>query len=174
MAETLFDIAGKRFRIALRRNGDGYAATVDGRPVSFTVEEAGPGLVAVRLGRDRYVFQVDPPPPSEGAPSARPGDAGILRWRGRPLPYRVASAGDRPAATAADPVVRAHMPGLLVRVAVSPGDVVKPGDLLAILEAMKMQNEIRAKAGGRVAEVNVRAGQTLEAGAPIARIEPVA
>ena len=56
----------------------------------------------------------------------------------------------------------APMPGLIVSVAVAAGDEVKAGDELAVLEAMKMENALRAERNGVVAKVNFKAGQSVE------------
>ena len=58
----------------------------------------------------------------------------------------------------------APLPGKISRVAVRPGDAVSAGDILLVIEAMKMENEFRAAAGGTVAEVRVAAGQAVNAG----------
>jgi len=58
--------------------------------------------------------------------------------------------------------VRAPMPGLVAKVEVSQGDNVKAGDGIAILEAMKMENEIRCPLAGIVSEVRVQPGQSVE------------
>jgi biotin carboxyl carrier protein len=60
--------------------------------------------------------------------------------------------------------VGAPLPGKITHVAVRPGDTVAAGDTLLVIEAMKMENELRAGAPGTVAEVRVRAGQTVNAG----------
>jgi biotin carboxyl carrier protein len=67
--------------------------------------------------------------------------------------------------------VRATLPGLVVRVAVSPGDMVAAGDALVTVEAMKMQNEIRAPRAGRVASVEVAPAQAIATGALLVRLE---
>jgi biotin carboxyl carrier protein len=67
-------------------------------------------------------------------------------------------------------VVKALMPGRVVRVLVAKGDTVRKGAGLLILEAMKMENEIQAPADGVVDEVFVTAGQTVESGAELAHI----
>lgn len=54
------------------------------------------------------------------------------------------------------------MPGLLVEVTVKVGDVVNEGDTVAVLESMKMQNELKAPRSGAVVAVNVSAGQTVD------------
>ena len=58
--------------------------------------------------------------------------------------------------------LRAPMPGLVVRVAVAPGDRVEAGDGLVVMEAMKMENELRAEQAGIVAEVHVDEGSTVD------------
>jgi biotin carboxyl carrier protein len=67
-------------------------------------------------------------------------------------------------------VVKAMMPGRVVRVLVAKGDAVRKGAGLMILEAMKMENEIQAPADGTVDELFVTAGQTVEAGADLVHI----
>jgi len=61
-------------------------------------------------------------------------------------------------------IVKAPMPGRVTQVAVRAGDVVKAGDPLLVIEAMKMENEFRAKAGGTVKEVRVTAGEAVNPG----------
>ena len=57
--------------------------------------------------------------------------------------------------------VRAPMPGMVVRVEVAEGDQVRPGQGLLIVEAMKMENELRAETAGRVSRVHVSAGEAV-------------
>lgn len=61
-------------------------------------------------------------------------------------------------------VLTAPMPGKIVRVEVAVGQPVEPGDGLVVIEAMKMENELRATTAGTVQEVRVQAGQTVNAG----------
>lgn len=58
--------------------------------------------------------------------------------------------------------LRAPMPGLIVKVPVNEGDQVKKGDVLLILESMKMQNELRSPRDGKVTRVQVKAGDSVE------------
>lgn len=67
-------------------------------------------------------------------------------------------------------VVKALMPGRIVRVLVNQGDIVTKGMGLMVLEAMKMENEIQAPADGAVDELFVTAGQTVDGGAELVRI----
>ncbi|HWI19574.1 MAG TPA: biotin/lipoyl-containing protein [Vicinamibacterales bacterium] len=67
--------------------------------------------------------------------------------------------------------VLAPMPGKVVRVLVKPGDEVKARQGLVVVEAMKMENELRAARDGRVRDVAVTEGQSVDAGAVLAVIE---
>ncbi|NNL18596.1 MAG: biotin/lipoyl-binding protein [Boseongicola sp.] len=67
--------------------------------------------------------------------------------------------------------VLAPMPGRIVRVAVSAGDAVSEGDVLAVLEAMKMEHRLLAVRDGVVGEVRVRSGDQVEAGFELVRLE---
>jgi biotin carboxyl carrier protein len=60
------------------------------------------------------------------------------------------------------------MPGRVIEVLAAPGNAVAPGELLLILEAMKMQNEIRSERGGTVETLSVRPGDSVESGALLA------
>lgn len=68
--------------------------------------------------------------------------------------------------------VTSSMPGLLVKMPVKVGDTVKAGDTLAIVEAMKMQNELPAPRDGVVAQVNFNEGDQVDAMQPIVELEP--
>ncbi len=67
--------------------------------------------------------------------------------------------------------ITAPMPGLVVKVVAEPGQEVKAGQAVVILEAMKMENEVRTPRNGRVKAVNVTAGQPVERGQVLAVIE---
>ncbi len=70
-------------------------------------------------------------------------------------------------------VIRAPMPGLVVRIEVEAGRRVETGAALVVVEAMKMENELRALRGGIVATVHVAVGQAVEKGAPLVTMENV-
>jgi biotin carboxyl carrier protein len=67
--------------------------------------------------------------------------------------------------------IRAPMPGLVVRVLVEPGQAVEAGQGVLTIEAMKMQNELKAAAAGTVARVAVAPGQAVEKGAVLIEFE---
>jgi pyruvate carboxylase subunit B len=77
-----------------------------------------------------------------------------------------------PAARAAGPLaLLAPMPGLVVRVSVRPGDQVQAGQGVVVIEAMKMENELKAPAAGVVKAVQVAAGSAVEKGAVLVEFE---
>ena len=88
-----------------------------------------------------------------GAPAAQPVPA---------VPQGEAPRAPHVATPVAGETILAPMPGNILDVRVSIGQTVKAGDVLMILEAMKMENEIMCPRDGRVASVNVRKGDTVE------------
>ena len=75
------------------------------------------------------------------------------------------------AATGAAEVIEAPMPGTVLSFSVNEGDRVRKGDLLLILEAMKMENEIVSPVDGRVSLIAAKAGQSVNAGEVLLKIE---
>ena len=92
------------------------------------------------------------------APASAPAAAPVAA----PAPAQAPGAGEE---------VKAPMPGTILSVNVKAGDAVKKGQVLMILEAMKMENEIMAGSDGTVTAVMVAAGQAVEAGAALCTIQ---
>ena len=97
-----------------------------------------------------------------------------LRFEVEALDERARAIRDLAASTAKPsgpaPLV-APMPGMIVRVHVADGDVVQPGQGLVVMEAMKMENELRATAAGTVRRVHVASGTAVEKGALLLELE---
>ena len=84
---------------------------------------------------------------------------------------RAAHAAER-AATKGGGLVKAIMPGIVVKLMVAEGDLVEAGQALLILEAMKMQNEIAAPAAGKIKTIHVREREAVAGGAKLVMIVP--
>jgi biotin carboxyl carrier protein len=94
--------------------------------------------------------------------AAEPASRAALRERAA---RAAAEAGHLPRVT-----LRAQIPGRVVRVWVAPGETVEAGQRLLAVEAMKMENEVRAPRAGTVESVAVAVGQAVELGAPLIEI----
>ncbi|WP_178668562.1 biotin/lipoyl-containing protein [uncultured Eubacterium sp.] len=116
-----------------------YTITVNGTPYNVTVEEG---------------------TSTATAPAAAPVQA--------PAPQAAPAPKVAPAPSAAGSIsVDAPMPGNILDIKVSNGAAVKAGQVLCVLEAMKMENDIVAPQDGTVASINVNKGDTVEAGQTI-------
>ena len=129
-----------------------FNITVNGTAYEVEVEE-------VKAGGAAPVARPAAPAPVAAAPAPAPAAA--------PAPAPAAPAA---AAGAGETAVEAPMPGKVIKVVAAAGTAVKSGDVVIILEAMKMQNEICAPCDGTVKAVNVSAGQTVTAGQAMAII----
>ncbi len=70
-------------------------------------------------------------------------------------------------------IVKAPMPGLVLRVEVEEGQRIEQGVGVVVLEAMKMENEIRASSGGIVRRIRVEPGQAVDKGSPLVELAPL-
>ncbi len=91
------------------------------------------------------------------------GVEGLAAEKAGPKATRAAAAGEG--------AVTAIMPGKIIRLLVAAGDQVAEGDVVCILEAMKMENELKAPKAGTVTAIHVQPGQDVEMGAVLAEIE---
>jgi biotin carboxyl carrier protein len=114
-----------------------YTITVNGTAYDVTVEENGAGAAA----------------PSSKAPAAK------AKAAPKAAPKPAAPAGSQGAVK-----INAPMPGKILSVKLQAGAAVKKGDVIMILEAMKMENEIPAPQDGTIASINVNGGDSVEAG----------
>ncbi len=87
-------------------------------------------------------------------------------------PDSVTASGADSAGIEEEPVAASPMPGKVVKILVNKGDKVEKGQGLVIVEAMKMENEIKSPVSGTVGKVNFKSGDLVDAGRPIVEIEP--
>jgi biotin carboxyl carrier protein len=150
----------KNHVIELERDASGWRVTLDGRPVAVDAVEIAPNTISILLDGQSFEISVTPSP--EGKLKLQTGTreftAEIIdprAWSGR----RHASVE----AQGRQQIV-APMPGKVVRLLVKVGDHVEAGQGLLVVEAMKMQNEIRSPKSGTVERVLAREGQPVNAG----------
>jgi biotin carboxyl carrier protein len=159
-------VDGRTVRVEIRGPGrpapggaESYTVLLDGRPLEVDLRPAGHGFLSLLVeGRSHeaalhrreggFTVTLDDAILEVALTEAARGAAGPVR--------KVASGATR---------VAAPMPGKLVRVLVQPGEDVAAGQGLVVMEAMKMENEIRAPRAGRVREVPVQERQAVETGA---------
>jgi biotin carboxyl carrier protein len=159
-------LGGKTYRISLVRDGSAWKCTLDGREFavdavpgssgaisllmdgkSYEVrQEEVAGETAIVVGRERFDAQLRDP---RSLRSRRSGDSG--------------GEGVRK--------ITAPMPGKVVRILARAGAEVEAGQAVLVIEAMKMQNELKAPKKGRLSKLNVGEGAAVEAGQILAEVE---
>lgn len=137
-------------------------ARVDDRPVQLDVVALG-GQLSVRVDGQMVDLTTEGAPPELGAVAS--GHRSYIRVESERL--RAAEQAKKAGGGAADRVIKSPMPGRVVKVLIAKGDVIAAGQGLLVLEAMKMENEVKAKAPGTVAEVHVVAGAAVEGNAKL-------
>jgi biotin carboxyl carrier protein len=135
-------VGGKRVAVDVVSIGDGpsrpLSVRVAGRMVDLTTEGQPPELGAVASGHRSYV-------------------------RVESERQRAAAAAKKGGAASSDKVVKSPMPGRVIRMLVAQNDEIAAGQTLCVIEAMKMENEVKAKTACVVAEIHVKEGATVEA-----------
>jgi acetyl/propionyl-CoA carboxylase alpha subunit len=94
-----------------------------------------------------------------------------LHWRGRAYELRILGDGRRRAERAAPGSLEAPMPGKVIKVSVAVGQRVKKGEEILVVEAMKMENQLRAPRDGTVVRLAAKPGDMVGPGASLAEIE---
>ena len=124
--------------------------------------------VEVEQGEAMLVDEYDLKAPAAAAPAA--AAPAVVAAAPAPVVAAPAPAAAPAAGLAAGTAVKSPMPGNILKINVAQGQKVNEGDVLMILEAMKMENEIVATCSGTVAQIVVTKGSVVETGAPLAVI----
>jgi biotin carboxyl carrier protein len=164
------EVDSETYFLELEANGERVMYSVDpplSSSASASIVETTPGVFSVLVGDRSFLVHVAPV--AEGA---------LEVWTSGDECHRISLAdlrdrSSRPAKVSGDgPIeVRAQMPGKVIKVLVEPGASVEAGQGLVVVEAMKMQNEMKAPKSGKVARVLAREGATVIAGEPLAVVE---
>lgn len=125
-----------------------YSLLLDNHSFEVVVEDEGRGICQVVLGGNLYRVRVEDE-----------------RTR------RLSNVNHRPQLGGGEVTIRAPIPGMMVKILVAPGDTVSDGQGVAILEAMKMENELLAPREGTVREVRVSSGEVVEQGQILVTIQ---
>jgi biotin carboxyl carrier protein len=159
---------GSRTRVVeVERGGDGYRITVDGQLLNADAVQVTSHTISILLNGQSHEIHVAPAPqgklklqtgPHEFAAEVQDPRA----WRGRKQGALEAEGRQQ---------IIAPMPGKVIRILVNAGDAVQAGQGLLVIEAMKMQNEIRSPKSGKVERVMAKEDQKVSAGEVLAWVE---
>ena len=149
MKEYSFKINGKQYDVTVESvEGKNAQVTVNGAAYSVEIEkgaaEAPAAAPVAAPAQQAAPAQTAPAPVAAPAPAAKPAGPGTK--------------------------VESPLPGVIIEVSVKEGQAVKMGQKVAVLEAMKMENEIAATADGTVTAIHVAKGDSVLEGAPIVTI----
>jgi biotin carboxyl carrier protein len=163
------EMAGEKHELNIKRDGSHVSAEIDGRRYEVKVRETGPGSYLLTAGTRVYECHVDREAKRREAMSVNVGShhfaVSLID------PKRLHSAPSTGAQADGTAQIVAPMPGKVVRVLTEAGAQVKAGDGILVVEAMKMQNEMKSPRDGIVAEIKATAGETVNAGQVLAIIE---
>ena len=144
-----------------------YSINIGGRTLKVEVLEVSGGKASVKVDGNLYEAEYSAPQPAGTAkPENTPQTAGTIRPENAPqaAAKSESSPAPQPSKAAGPSAITAPIPGVVVELCVSKGDSVKAGQKAAVLEAMKMENEILAPADGTVTEVLVAEGDSVMEG----------
>lgn len=154
--------------------GNGVSCRLDGVPFDADIAEVEPGVYSLLIGGKSFKVRVAP-----GASGGSNGSAGEYSVEVGGVHYavslrdprRMARGGRAKVAIEGKQNVTALMPGKVLRVLVCEGQAVESGQGLIVVEAMKMQNEIKCPKAGKIQKVLVREGQAVNAGDILLAVE---
>ena len=161
MARYLVNIDGKEFDIELEYRSGKYLAVINGKKVE---------IASYRLGENRSLLLIDDQAHEVDVRSNGYDNRKVVFMKGMEIPalvedYNLAQLR-KTAGMSSEPAVarqlKAAMPGLVVEVKVKPGDKVTEGQALLVIEAMKMENVIKAQGEATVKAVYVSGGMSVE------------
>ena len=160
-------ISGNDHEVVLDRADDTFTVAVDGRQYELEVRSRATGKYLLRQGSRIYNCRVE----------QRSSDAFEVVFHGRNYeitiidPKRLRSGQNSGSHHSGAAEITSPMPGKLVRILVKPGDQVEAGAGVLVVEAMKMQNEMKAPKAGTVVSIEAQEGATVKAGDVLAVIE---
>jgi biotin carboxyl carrier protein len=163
------EISGQKLELDLRQDGTHIVANVEGR--SYEVDACAPHAHAYLLLKDARVYECRV---ERSAGKLESLDVTVNSHTYAVVltdPKRLRGGGTRSTHSDAAAEIVAPMPGKVVRVLVDAGSEIEAGAGIVVVEAMKMQNELKSPKAGKIASINVVAGETVNAGQVLAIVE---
>jgi biotin carboxyl carrier protein len=163
----LYDVTidGKNYRLDLNRADGRWTCRLDGRDLEVDAMLARPDVLSLRIGNMAYEVK------SERVAGDSQLWVGSTRFAADVRDPRSLRGRSRAGDDLGPRKITAPMPGKVVRLLVREGDGVEPGAGVAVVEAMKMQNEIKSPKKGTVQKILVNEGATVNAGDVLAIVE---
>lgn len=163
------ELGNEKHDLEVRREDEKVYALVDGREYELEVAEPEPGVFLMKNGSQVTEAFVSAPSNTGGPLQVQMGGTTFeIRLID---PKRLRGSGGAADAGEGAAEIRTAMPGKVVRLLQNAGDEVQKGDGVVIVEAMKMQNELKAPKAGIVKEIRVKEGATVAGGDVLAIIE---
>jgi biotin carboxyl carrier protein len=163
------ELGGEKYQLEIKRDGEHVVAEIEGRRRELEVREMGAGVYLLLADGHVYECRVNRPGAKQEALEVTVGSRAYSVTLTDPKRLR----GGQSAGALLDGTARivAPMPGKVVRVLVEVGAEVEAGTGLVVVEAMKMQNEMKSPKAGKVMSINVTTGATVNAGDVLAVVE---
>jgi len=162
-----FIVNGKTHRTSLELKEGKVSATLNGRRLELDAQRVSPHAVSLLVDGKCYLAHV------AGRRNEILVAIGAHHFRlEKPDEEITVSHLRPPGSEKTDGMIKAPMPGLVIKVNVTEGSRVSPGDALVVVEAMKMEHEMRAAFPAIVAKVHVQAGQQVDAFQPLIELQP--
>jgi biotin carboxyl carrier protein len=159
-------IGEKTHRVDLARHGSGWRCKLDGKELAIDVVSPQPGLLSFLVAGKSYEVRQE----SSGGESiivvGHERFSAVVRD-----PRSYSSRRRRDAGVQGVKKISAPMPGKVVRLLAPVGAEVEVGQAVLVIEAMKMQNELKAPKKGKITRLNVVEGAAVEAGQILAEVE---
>lgn len=151
-----------------------FIATLDGREIPLVAVDPKPGSITLSIdGRvGFYEFRKDKGKIVETVFANRSYKTQLRNPQQEQLERLLEEFGAGMGGSASDNKIKAPMPGKILALSVKPGDKVELGQVVCVLEAMKMENEISSTAEGVVREVAVKVGESVQVDAVMIEVEP--
>ena len=139
-----------------------YKLKINGNDYAVTVNEVDGSMAEVEVNGTPFKVEFEKPIKKAAAPVSKP-----MATKATPAGAPEVKVSKPAAAAGAGNAVTSPLPGVILEVSVKVGDVVKRGDKVMVLEAMKMENVIEATADGTVTAIKVDKGDSVLEGAPL-------